>query len=82
MPIPSTTAPGYRKFELRPVPGGTLTEASCRYISPYGEIRSEWKIEDGKFQYTCAVPVSCTAYLTLPNGEKHTLPSGEYSFTI
>jgi len=79
---PMESVPGYQEFELKPVPGGTLTEAHCRFLSPYGEICSEWKIEDDVFHYSCKVPVSAIAHLTLPGGASYTLRSGRHSFQV
>jgi alpha-L-rhamnosidase len=76
------TAPGYREFELQPIPGGTLTYAEAVLESPLGEIRSSWKKNENGFEYCCSIPVGACARLTLPNGEKHRLPSGEYKFVI
>ena len=73
--------PGYRSFELKPVPGGSLTHAEAVYACPYGEIRSAWEIRDGLFRYTCTVPVSTTAYLTMPDGSTHLLISGQHEYT-
>ncbi len=79
---PMDTAPGYREYELQPIPGGTLTYAEAVLESPLGEIRSSWKKNANGFEYCCSVPVGACAHLTLPNGEKHRLPSGEYKFVI
>ena len=72
---------GYREFRIRPVPGGGLTFAKASIRTPYGEVRSQWEIEDGRFEITVRVPVSATCYLTLPDGAQKTLESGTYRFT-
>ena len=74
--------PGYQRFELKPLPGGTLTHAEAVYESPYGPIRSAWKTEGRTFCYECAVPPGTEAILSLPNGEQHHLSSGTHSYTI
>lgn len=73
---------GYSEFELCPVPGGTLTSASAVYESPFGTIRSSWKNINSVFEYTCTVPANTTAHLTLPDGSKSTLGSGNYKFRV
>ena len=41
-------APGYRRIEIRPVPGGDLTYARARHRTPYGFAECSWKIEAGQ----------------------------------
>ncbi len=41
--------PAYKHAILRPQPGGGLTSASGAIDTPYGELRSEWTLEDGTF---------------------------------
>jgi len=41
--------PGYRRIEVRPRPGGGITHATTRHITPYGLAETAWKIEAGKF---------------------------------
>ncbi|HJA65962.1 MAG TPA: family 78 glycoside hydrolase catalytic domain [Candidatus Mediterraneibacter cottocaccae] len=75
--------PGYRKFTLCPVIGGTLTGASAFYESPCGTIRSEWKLdtERGVWEYDCTVPVNTTADVILPDQRRQTVGSGTWHFT-
>lgn len=79
---PIWETPGYRHFELKPVPGGSLTEVDASYESQYGKIGSAWKLTDGIFTYSCEVPVGTTASLTLPDGSQHELESGKYTFSV
>lgn len=72
--------PGWKHFILRPVPGGSLTHAAAVQKTPYGEIRSAWRLENGKFCYECTVPVNTTAKLILPDGRQAVLGSGTYEF--
>lgn len=74
--------PGWKHFILQPIPGGTLTHAEATQATPYGEIRSAWKIEDGIFHYECKIPANTTAEVALPNGERHQLGSGKHCYSI
>lgn len=74
--------PGWKRFILKPIPGGSLTHAEATQVTPYGAVRSAWKIEEGNFIYECTVPTNTTAALTLPNGDAHHLVSGTYQFSI
>ena len=73
-------APGFRKFELKPVAGGSLTWAEGSYKTQYGTVRSRWERSDNGFVYTCTVPEGTTAELTLPDGSAKTLTAGNYRF--
>lgn len=77
---PVFEAPGFRKFELRPVIGGSLTWAQGSYKTKYGLIESAWGRSGSAFTYTCTVPKGASAQLTLPDGSKHTLFGGHYQF--
>lgn len=58
--------PGYKKIEIAPLVGGPLTAAEATYISPYGEIRSAWKTEDGVFELKTTVPSNTKAKVIIP----------------
>lgn len=72
--------PGWKHFFLQPIPGGSLTCAEATQKTPFGVIRSAWKLDAAGFHYECAIPANTTATLTLPNGEVHRLGSGTYQF--
>ena len=77
---PDPENPGWKHFFLKPVPGGSLTYAEARQETPFGEIRSIWKLDEEGFHYVCSVPANTVATLTLPNGETRMLGSGTYIF--
>ncbi|MBI3118474.1 MAG: family 78 glycoside hydrolase catalytic domain, partial [Candidatus Hydrogenedentes bacterium] len=62
------TAPGFSKIRIAPVPGGGLTWAKTRYDSIHGAIRSEWRIENGKFLLEVEIPANMEAVVELPSG--------------
>jgi alpha-L-rhamnosidase len=75
--------PGYRKFEIRPVPGDNLTSASARLNTPYGPAESAWKIADGHFQLDVVLPPNTTGAVTLPGQpEPFEIGSGRYHWSI
>ncbi|NGO74664.1 family 78 glycoside hydrolase catalytic domain [Streptomyces sp. YC504] len=61
--------PGFRKIRVRPRPGGGITEAQGRYDSVHGPITTQWKVDDGGFRLTVAVPANTTAEVWVPTGE-------------
>ncbi|WP_105974272.1 alpha-L-rhamnosidase [Streptomyces geranii] len=63
-------SPGFKHFLLQPHldPTGGITRVSAAYESPFGEIRSEWRVEDaGRFLvYDVVVPANSEATLRIP----------------
>lgn len=76
---PMWEKPGYQEFAIRPVIGGSLTQARAEYESPYGKIVSAWQLEDGQIKYDFTIPVNTKAHITLPDGRSAVLGSGSYS---
>ncbi len=74
------TGGGYKTFKIEPLPGGGINKAKGELQTPYGTVTSDWYINDGKFHIKIKVPVSTSCSLVLPDGEKHQLVSGEYSY--
>jgi alpha-L-rhamnosidase len=71
---------GYRRFSVKPLPGGGLTWAQCTHESPFGRIHVRWELLDGRFVIHVEVPVGCTCELQMPDGKAYTLGSGEYNY--
>ena len=72
--------PGYRRFSVRPLLGGGLTNAKAEKKTPYGTAAASWKIEDGVFHLAVTVPLGCICDVCLPSGERKTVLSGTYEF--
>jgi len=77
---PIFETPGYKRFELRPTMGGSLSYASAKFESLYGTIVSEWKRTADGWQYECEIPVNTRAKVFLPDGREKDLGSGNYAF--
>jgi alpha-L-rhamnosidase len=75
-------APGYRKLEMHPVPGGGLTYANARHITPYGMASCAWRIEANTLSLDVVVPPSTTAEVIIPGGETVEVGSGAHSWTV
>ena len=71
-------APGYRVVRFAPQPGGGLTSASARHVTPYGDAAISWRIEDDRLVVDVRVPVGATGILELPGLPAETLAHGEY----
>lgn len=73
---------GERRFEVSPVPGGSLTHAEASWRSIYGEIGSKWEKRDGKTVFTISVPSNCAAVIRLPDGTAKEVSAGRYEYEV
>jgi alpha-L-rhamnosidase len=71
---------GYKSFKIAPKPGGGLTWARATHVCPFGEISSEWKIENGKFILNVRVPFGTTAIVIMPDGDEFSVITGTHFF--
>jgi alpha-L-rhamnosidase len=71
---------GYGSFRICPVVGGGITWAKGTVRTGYGQVCSEWKLEEGNFTIHVSIPVSASCQLVMPSGQEHRLGSGEYTF--
>ena len=78
---PMAEHPGYKEFILRPIPGGTLRNASAVQETAFGTIRSAWQKEgDDITRYDFTIPTNTKAHVYLPGREELVLGSGDYTF--
>ena len=75
-------APGYRKIEFRPQPGGGLTSAAASHETPYGRAAISWEIADEEMSVTMTVPPNCTATAHLPGVPPVEMGSGTLRMRI
>ncbi|WP_426592394.1 family 78 glycoside hydrolase catalytic domain [Cellulomonas sp. McL0617] len=75
------TAPGYRTFRVAPLPGGGLTWAAFRHVSPFGSIEVAWRIGDDGFVLDVQVPPGTSAEIVLPDGTRTQVGPGEHRAT-
>ncbi|GIJ59251.1 family 78 glycoside hydrolase catalytic domain [Virgisporangium aurantiacum] len=57
----SPVEPAYRRFRVRPRPGGGVTWASAEHESPYGRISVRWTLADDVLAVDITVPPGTTA---------------------
>lgn len=72
--------PGYRRFRVRPVPGGGLTWAECVHECPYGRIFVRWEMKEKDFFLHVEVPEKAICEVTLPNGESAEVGGGVHEY--
>ncbi len=63
---PDPSQPGWKRFTVRPEPGGGLTWVNAAYKSARGEIRVAWRLENDRFLLALRVPANCTAAVYVP----------------
>lgn len=63
---PDPIAPAYKRFVLRPIPGGDLTWARGEYHSIHGRIACAWRIEGARITVDVTVPANTSAVLHVP----------------
>jgi alpha-L-rhamnosidase len=70
--------PAYRRFRVRPRPGGGVTSAAAAHESPYGRIEVRWSLHGDAFDLDVTVPPGTTAETTLPDGTVTDLSPGHH----
>jgi alpha-L-rhamnosidase len=75
-------APGYRRIRVAPQPGGGLTQASARHLTPYGEARVAWTLDGDQLTVDARVPVGTRAEVDLPGAQPLEVGHGEHHWTV
>jgi alpha-L-rhamnosidase len=73
--------PAYRRFRVRPRPGGGLTAAEGAHESPYGRIESSWQLSGTSFDLRVVVPAGTAAEVVLPDGRVDGAGPGTHTYT-
>ncbi|WP_244632136.1 family 78 glycoside hydrolase catalytic domain [Microbacterium sp. Se63.02b] len=72
----SPAAPGYRRIDWAPQPGGDLDHARLAFDSPYGLIEGSWeRVADG-IRYSLSVPTGVEGTIRLPGQDEVRIASG------
>jgi alpha-L-rhamnosidase len=75
-------APGYREITVRPRPDRSLTHASARHLTPYGEASVAWRRADGEFTLDVVVPAGARATVHVPGADSVEVRHGRHSWTV
>jgi len=75
-------APGYRRIRIAPRPGGGLTHASGRHVTPYGEASVTWHLTGGSLAVSATVPVGATAEVALPGSGAFEVGHGTHAWQV
>lgn len=68
--------PTWTRFRVRPRPGGGVTRAETRHLTPHGEVGVSWRLDGDRLDVTVTVPADCRGELVLPDGTVHDLAPG------
>jgi len=63
---PAAHSVGFRQIDIRPEVVGDVNAAKAEYVSPYGLIKSEWKLVNGIFELKTEIPANASATIYLP----------------
>jgi alpha-L-rhamnosidase len=74
--------PGWRAIRFAPRPGGTLTHASARHLTPYGEASISWRLADGRLSAAITVPAGSRGVVELPGAEPVDVGQGTHEFEV
>ena len=69
--------PTWRRFRVRPRPGGGITWAEAEHLTPHGPARVSWRL-GGPTEV--AVPPGCVAEVVLPDGTAAEVGPGNHTF--
>jgi alpha-L-rhamnosidase len=75
---PDEDAPGWRRFRVRPIPGGGLTWAKGEFEAPTGRIAVHWRTQGGRLVLNLTVPPNTQALVTLPGRPERTVGPGAH----
>lgn len=70
--------PGYRRMRVAPRPGGGLTSAAARHLTPYGHAAVEWERSADELQVRFTVPSGTVAEVDLPGLAPFTAGPGQH----
>jgi alpha-L-rhamnosidase len=68
--------PGYKKFVIRPVPGGGLSWVRAEHQSIYGLIKSDWKRENNQLKMHITIPVNTVAEVYVKTNDHSQITEG------
>ena len=66
---PVEQAPGFKHSLLRPLPNSQLAHAAASLETPYGRLRSGWRLSEAGIELEFEIPFNATAEIILPDAE-------------
>jgi alpha-L-rhamnosidase len=75
-------APAWRRIRFAPKPGGSLTSAAARHMTPYGEASIRWRLDADRLHVKVRVPVGTDATVELPGQSAVEVGHGEHAYDV
>jgi alpha-L-rhamnosidase len=75
-------AGGFKHFEIQPQLIDGLDRVECRFHSARGPIVVSYTKKSQTFEMTVEIPPNTSAAVTLPDGTRHEVQSGQYQFNM
>jgi hypothetical protein len=72
----SEASVGYKQFVISPEPVGDVTSAKTTFISPYGPVKTNWKMNGKTFELNFEIPANTSALVYLPKGTPTSVTEG------
>ena len=77
-----TSEPGFRRIIMKPIPDRRLGFVNAEYASAAGKIKSSWKYDKNRWNWSFTVPQGCVAEVTLPGEtESKEYTAGNYNIS-
>ena len=73
----SEEVPGFKKIVIHPQTAGTLSWVKGSYVTPYGEIKSAWRKDKGRFRLNVEIPGNTSATVYLPSKTESGITEGK-----
>ena len=70
---PDPSAPGFKKFVIKPYVPADLYWVKCHYDSVHGRVESSWKRTGTKLELTVTIPPNTTAMVYVPSKDMGTV---------
>lgn len=77
----TSVEPGYRRIRIKPLIGGGLTDASATIGTPFGRVRSAWRLQGDHVELTVTVPAGTSAEIHQGDGNIHSVGPGVHVTT-
>jgi beta-glucosidase-like glycosyl hydrolase len=78
----SPIEPGYRRLRVQPQPGGGLTHAEARHLTPYGLAAVSWQVEGRELIVRATVAPNTRAEVVLPGRDLLEVGSGQHEWRL
>ena len=66
---PTEEGPGFKRARLQPMPNSLLSHAGASLQTPYGTLRSGWRLTGEGIELEFEIPFNTTAEIVLPDAE-------------